>query len=84
MEIKVSFEIPDEVMPEFIQKAVDKRLMEIKQEGDFVIVTRCKDCKFARQMVSGDYSCLVDHRIAHNEYDFCSYAEPKEIEGESE
>ena len=52
--------------------------------ADVVEVTRCKNCKFARKMVSGDYSCLVDHRIAHNEDDYCSCGErtPKERGGE--
>ena len=46
---------------------------KFKNKADFVEVVRCKDCTFARKMVSGDYSCRVDHRIAHSEDDFCSY-----------
>ena len=78
MEIKIPIVIDDKALEE----ATDKRIAELKQEGDFVLVTRCKDCKFARKTVDGDYSCLVDHRIAHNEDDFCSYAELKEIDGD--
>ena len=40
-------------------------------------IVRCKDCKFARKMVLGDYSCVVDHRLAHDENDYCSYGERK-------
>ena len=46
--------------------------------ADVVEVVRCKDCKHARKMVSGDYACRVDHRIAHNETDYCSYGERRE------
>lgn len=78
MEIKIPIVIDDKALEE----AIDKRIAELKQDGDFVLVIRCKDCRFSRKMVSGDYSCRVDQRIAHNENDFCSYAEPKEIKGE--
>ena len=43
--------------------------------ADVVEVVRCKDCKHARKLVSGDYSCLIDQRIAHDEMDYCSYGE---------
>lgn len=46
--------------------------------ADVVEVVRCKDCKFARKMVSGDYSCCVDHRLSHDENDYCSYGERRE------
>lgn len=45
---------------------------------DMQEVVRCKDCKHSRKMTSCDYSCVVDHRLAHNETDFCSYGERKE------
>jgi hypothetical protein len=45
---------------------------------DVVEVVRCKDCQHARQTVYGNYYCLVDHRIAHEETDYCSYGEKKE------
>ena len=46
--------------------------------ADVVEVVRCKDCKHSRKMTSGDYICVVDHRLAHNENDFCSYGERKD------
>jgi hypothetical protein len=53
-------------------------LVEKHPAADVVEVVRCKDCKHARKLVSGDYSCLVDQRIAHNETDYCSYGERRE------
>ena len=46
--------------------------------ADVVEVVRCKDCQHARQTVYGNYHCLVDHRLAHEETDYCSYGERKE------
>ena len=41
MEIKIPIVIDDKALEE----ALDKRIAELKQDGDFVLVTRCKDCK---------------------------------------
>lgn len=46
--------------------------------ADVVEVVRCKDCQHARQTVYGNYHCLVDHRLAHEETDYCSCGEKKE------
>lgn len=48
--------------------------------ADVVEVVRCKDCKFGRKMVDGNYSCtcVVDHRLSRVENDFCSYGEGRE------
>ena len=78
MEIKIPIVIDDKSLEE----AVDKRFAELKKEGDFVLVTRCKDCKhwlngYCRDGVpfSGDDASYV----TTEENDFCSYAERKEI-----
>jgi hypothetical protein len=81
MEIKIPIVIDDKALEE----AIDKRVAELKQDGDFVLVTRCKDCKYwlngyCREGIPfcGDDASYV----ATEENDFCSYAEQKEIEGE--
>jgi hypothetical protein len=76
MEIKIPIVIDDKALEE----AIDKRVAQFKKEGDFVIVTRCKDCKWF-----GKIGCaikIVDKSDEPKEDDFCSYAEPKEIEVE--
>lgn len=95
MEIKIPIVIDDEAL----QKAVDKRVAELKQEGDFVIVTRCKDCKNwhkTHHKSNGDILGVCEEfttdrlptggrkAFATGANDFCSYAEPKESEGERE
>lgn len=86
MEIKIPIVIDDEAL----QKAIDKRVAEIKQDGDFVIVTRCKDCKYYQQKnslgtqgicVCGEKDMNYSSEFYPYKNDFCSYAEPKEIEG---
>ena len=75
MEIKIPIMIDDKALEE----ALDKRIAEIKQDGDFVVVTRCKDCKWF-----GKIGCaikIVDESDKPKENDFCSFAEQKEIEG---
>lgn len=54
-----------------------KRVLLQAPTEDVVEVVRCKDCEWSRRMVSGEYSCLVDHRLSHEENDFCSYGERK-------
>lgn len=76
MEIKIPIMIDDKALEE----AIDNRIAEMKQDGDFVLVTRCKDCKWF-----GKIGCaikIVDESDKPKENDFCSYAEQKEIEGE--
>ena len=93
MKINIPFEIPDEIMEVAVQKAVDKKIEELKQNGDFVLVTRCKDCVHSRPLCHTEKKLYNDdcvgctkistsyHSVIMNENDFCSYAEPKEIEG---
>ena len=94
MEIKIPIVIGDEAL----EKAIDKRIAEMKQDGDFVLVTRCKDCKYYNPNYSRFDSDIPYNRCEHpaqqfdvecydmwletNPDDFCSYAEQKEIEGE--
>ena len=90
MEIKIPIVIDDKALEE----AIDKRVAELKQDGDFVIVTRCKDCVHSRPLCHTEKKLYNDdcvgctkistsyHSVIMNENDFCSYAEPKEIEGE--
>ena len=46
--------------------------------ADVVEVVRCKDCRHGSKCTDGYYTCRVDHRLAHDEDDFCSYGERKE------
>lgn len=77
MEIKIPIVIDDKALEE----AIDKRIAEMKQDEDFVIVTRCKDCKYHK-----DVFCFNEHWLSDDDTpivqpdDFCSYADPKEIE----
>ena len=57
-----------------------KVLDMIKQSptADVVEVVRCKDCRHGSKCTDEYYTCKVDHRLAHDEDDFCSYGERKE------
>lgn len=44
-------------------------------KANYVEVVRCKDCRYASKCTDGYYMCKVDHRLAHDETDFCSYGE---------
>lgn len=89
MEIKIPIVIDDKALEE----ALDKRIAKAKQDGDFVLVTRCKDCVFSRPLCHTEKKLYNDdcvgctkistsyHSVIMSENDFCSYAEPKEIEG---
>lgn len=55
-------------------------IVDSQPTADVVEVVRCKDCQHARQTVYGNYHCLVDHRLAHEKTDYCSYGEKKEGE----
>ena len=65
-----------------ILKKAHRRLCKIinkkEQTADVVEVVRCKDCKYASKCTDGYYACKVDHRLAHDETDYCSYGERKE------
>lgn len=56
---------------------VSCKVIKAAPVADVVEVVRCKDCKLARKMVCGDYFCPIDHRLSHNENDFCSYGARK-------
>lgn len=80
MEIKIPIVIDNKALEE----AIDKRISELKQDGDFVLVTRCKDCKYYEiHKPSVTLNCERNGRlIPMMPDDFCSYAEQKEIEEE--
>ena len=90
MEIKIPIVIDDKALEE----AIDKRIAEMKQDGDFVLVTRCKDCVHSRPLCHAEKNLYNDgcvgcakistsyNSVIMNENGFCSYGEPKEIEGE--
>lgn len=48
---------------------------KFKNKADFVEVVRCVECRYASKCTDGYYACKVDHRLAHDEDDFCSYGE---------
>lgn len=50
-----------------------------KLSADVAPVVRCKDCKWARKRDSGKYNCCVDGRLSHDENDYCSYGERREV-----
>lgn len=80
MEIKIPIVIDDKALEE----AIDNRIAEMKQDGDFVLVTRCKDCKYWQDNNNGypHPDCRWSNNETPDADDFCSYAEQKEIEGE--
>ena len=45
--------------------------------ADVVEVVRCKDCRHGSKCTDGYYTCRVDHRLAHDEDDFCSYGKER-------
>lgn len=53
------------------------KMVEKLPTADVVEVVRCKACKHASKCTDGYYTCRVDHRLAHDENDFCSYGERK-------
>ena len=79
MEIKIPIVIDNKALEE----AIDKRVAELKQYGEFVLVTRCKDCKcYSDGFCNHEQWFDDDNSRTVKENDFCSYAELKEIEGE--
>ena len=46
--------------------------------ADVVEVVRCAECRYASKCTDGYYACKVDHRLAHDETDFCSYGERRD------
>lgn len=52
---------------------------DFKNKADFVEVVRCEECKYASKCTDGYYACKVDHRLAHDEDDYCSYGERKDV-----
>ena len=71
--LKVKIDIPDNWIDIVIEK--------IKQDGDFVLVTRCKDCKYFIEYPDGNSGeCYegIDDTLSCNDY--CSRAERKEAE----
>lgn len=85
MEIKIPIVIDDKILEE----AVDKRFAELKKEGDFVLVTRCKNCVYSRPLCHTEKKLYNDDcvgctkfnttylSVIMNENGFCSYAEQK-------
>lgn len=55
----------------------DLILERIKQDGDWQLVTRCKDCKHGQcHNPDGTRICEALDDLPMNEDDFCSKAEP--------
>lgn len=82
MEIKIPIVIDDKALEE----AIDKRVAELRQEGDFVLVTRCKDCKhrYVPTRCALWYARVDDKEyfVERGDDFYCAFAESKEIEGE--
>ena len=72
--IHTEFDIPDEIFGQCVENA-------IKKNPDYVLVVRCKDCKYYKNR---EGYCWNDQWITHddetwvNEDDFCSYGERKD------
>ena len=79
----MEFKIPIVIDDKAFEEAVDKCVAKLKQGGDFVLVTRCKDCKhYSDGFCNHEQWFDDDNSRTVKENDFCSYAELKEIEGE--
>ena len=78
----MKIQIPIVIDDKAFEEAIDKRVAELKQEGDFVLVTRCKDCKYWHHGYCCGLPVVGDDAsyVATEENDFCSYGESKEIE----
>lgn len=81
--IEIPIELPDDWYDKVAEKLIEK--------GDFVLVTRCKGCKYyePKNSLGSQGICMCGEKEMNYsgefypyENDFCSYAEPKEIEGE--
>ena len=84
----MEFKIPIVIDDKTFEEAVDKCVAKLKQGGDFVLVTRCKDCKYYKTGNPNANYCYhkrydeLSQSASYEPDDFCSYAEQKEIEGE--
>lgn len=88
MEIKIPIKIDDKV----IADALDKRIEELKQAGDFVLITRCENCVYSRPLCYTEKMLYNDESVGCTKFNtsylsvimnkngFCSYAKPKENE----
>ena len=51
----------------------------MKQYQDLVVVVRCKDCKYYKQVAIDKWSCKRKHALFNNKSDdFCSYGKRRE------
>lgn len=83
----MKIEIPIVIDNKTLEEAIDKRVDELRQEGDFVIVTRCKDCKhrYVPTRCALWYASADDKEyfVERGDDFYCAFAESKEIEGVS-
>ena len=87
-------ELTIKIDQEQLHQAVDNAVAKIKSSCDFVIVTRCKNCKHYIDELDCDGQCTGKKRCEHPKLDyegfcddfwlapapddFCSYGEEKE------
>lgn len=74
---KIPIELPDDWYDKVAEKLIEK--------GDFVLVTRCKDCKhrYIPTRCALWYARVDDKEyfVERGDDFYCAFAEPKEIEG---
>ena len=75
--MQTEFDVPDDVFERSVENA-------IKNNPDYVLVVRCKDCKWYAPNNDGRwYGCAIDTSHPDNEPkpdDFCSFGERREGE----
>ena len=70
---KYEFDVSSEEIEKSIEKSIDKWL---KENPDYVLVVRCKDCKCFNYA-----GCAIEINVESdrpNEDDYCSFAERKD------
>ena len=60
--IPITINLPDDWKEQILER--------VKQDGDWVLVTRCKDCRH-------DNNCEIQYSAQTGDSFFCGYAEPK-------
>ena len=71
---QTEFDIPDEEFERGIVNALRKL-------PDFVMVVRCKDCKWSRPLIFDGHYCCKRYRVCRKADDFCSRGERREENG---
>ena len=78
IKMQTELDVPDDVFERSVENA-------IKNNPDYVLVVRCKDCKWYAPNNDGRWlGCAIDTSHPADEpkpYDFCSYGERRNNDG---